>query len=657
MWHRITVIMIAVLALSTSAANSARVASPDGKIVSDFTLENGKLFFSVRSGDVPVLEKSSLAMALTDGRTLGEGVKKMKTARNSGVIRKKSALYVKSDVAKPFNSLTLKMDGYELEVLAMDGGLGLRWVTHMPDSIVVRDEMNRFVLPGDCFVWETPVNTTEKELAEQVAVSFEDSYYRKRVSELDPNLLIQSPMLVELSGGKRLLISDYNTQDYPGMFLLPDDGNALKSYFARYPLKEYQGAHLMRQVLVGERADYMARVAGSRAFPWKMLLVVDSDAELMNTHVPFCLADDNKLGDVSWVRPGKVAWEWWSDCNVKGVDFKVGVNTATYKYWIDFAAERGIEYVIMDEGWSVMMKNDLRLVVPEIDLPAIVDYGRQKGVGIILWAGHYAFARDMEGIVDHFADMGVAGFKIDFINRNDQLAYRFIEKAARTCAKRKMVIDFHGIFAPVGFTYTFPNVLNFEGVMGLECAKWKPLDIYDHVRHDCILPFTRNVVGPMDYTQGAMNNATKANYRPRFNDPMSQGTRCRQLGEYVTFISPLSMLCDSPDQYRANGECADYIAQIPTVWDETRVLGGEIGQWVAEARRKGDVWYLGGVTNWDERDVELDVSWLAGKKMRLFTDGVNADRNAEDYRVEEGVMPSVLRIHMAPGGGFAARVE
>ena len=650
-------ILIAAIPALSSAEVPMAVSSPSGRLTAEVTLQQGNVFFSIRSGSDTILEPSHMAMTLTDGTIIGERIKKFRAKTTSGITRKKSGLYTKSEVSLPFNRMTLSAGKYSLEVVAYDDGVAYRWHSAFADSITIADETNAFVLPADCMVWETPVNSDETDLDKQTTVSFENDYYHRPISELYPSRLIQAPILVELPHGQKLLISDYNTLDYPGMFLLPAAGNTLRSYYARYPATEYHGGYAMRQLRVGERAPYIARTAGKRAFPWKMFIVADSDARLLDTDVPFCLADDNRLGDVSWVKPGKVAWEWWSDWNVKGVDFAVGVNTATYKYWIDFAAQNGIEYVVMDEGWSVPLKSDLSLVIDDIDLQEIISYGKSKGVGIILWAGFYAFASDIDGVVNRFADMGVAGFKIDFIDRNDQKAYQFIEKAAIACARRKMVIDFHGIFAPVGFTHTFPNVLNFEGVLGLERAKFLQPDKYDQVRIDCILPFIRTVVGPMDYTQGAMNNTSRGNYFPRNHNPMSQGTRCRQLAEYVIFISPLSMLCDSPDQYRANRQCADFIASIPTVWDETRVIGGQIGEWVVEARRKGDTWYIGGITNWTERDVELDLSWLQGRKISIFTDGVNANRNAEDYRLDHSTVPGRLTVHMAPGGGFAAIIH
>jgi len=354
-----------------------------------------------------------------------------------------------------------------------------------------------------------------------------------------------------------------------------------------------------------------------------------------------------------------VAWDWWNDWNIQGVDFKAGINTETYKYYIDFAAKYGVEYVILDEGWAVNKQADLMQVVPEIDLKAIVDYAKGKGVGIVLWAGYYAFDRDMENVCRHYAGMGVKGFKVDFMDRDDQIVTDFYYRAAAMAAKYKLVLDFHGAFKPAGINRTYPNVLNCEGVNGLEQLKWGK-DKEAQVVYDTQIPFIRQAGGPMDYTQGAMRNAVSRNYYPCNTEPMSQGTRCRQLALYVVLDSPLNMMCDSPSNYMREPECTDFIAAVPTTWDETEVLDGKMGEYVVTMRRKGDAWYVGGITNWDARDLVVDTSFLpkGTYKVELFRDGVNADRKAEDYRRVEQTytVGDTLQVHLAPGGGFAMRL-
>ena len=411
---------------------------------------------------------------------------------------------------------------------------------------------------------------------------------------------------------------------------------------------------------VQTREEYIAKVDGPRNFPWRVAVVTTRDTQLAASNLSYLLAEPSKLSDTSWIKPGKVAWEWWNDWNLCGVDFKTGVNNATYKAYIDFASQYGIEYVILDEGWAVNLKADLMQVVKEIDLKELVDYAAARNVGIILWAGYYAFERDMENVCRYFSEMGVKGFKVDFMDRDDQLMTDFNHRAAAMCAKYHLILDLHGTHKPAGLNRTYPNVLNFEGVHGLEQMKWRPAG-FDQITYDVMIPFIRQVAGPMDYTQGAMRNATRENYYPSNSEPMSQGTRCHQLAMYIVLESPFNMLCDSPSNYMREQESTSFIAQVPTVWDETVVLDGKMGEYIITARRKGDTWFVGGLNNWDARDVEVDLSFLSSgsHKAVLFKDGVNAHRTARDYKREEVSVSSTqpLKVHLAPGGGFTLQID
>ena len=409
-----------------------------------------------------------------------------------------------------------------------------------------------------------------------------------------------------------------------------------------------------------ERASYIAKADGARAFPWRVA-VIGSDADIASSDLSWLLSEPSRIADVNWIKPGKVAWDWWNYWNIIGVDFEAGVNTATYKHYIDFASENGIEYVIIDDGWAAGKGEDLMVINPDIDLEAILAHAAKKNVGIILWAGYGAFNRDMEAICKHYAGMGVKGFKVDFMDRDDQLMTGFNHKAAETAAKYGLLLDLHGTHKPAGLNRTWPNVLNFEGVHGLEQMKWSPGTV-DQMKYDVTIPFARQVAGPMDYTQGAMHNATRSSYYPCGQQPMSQGTRCHQLALYMVLDAPLNMLCDSPSNYRKEPESTAFIADVPTVWDETRVLDGKIGEYIVTARRKGDTWWIGGITDWTPRDIEVDLTPLslgAGSRMELFADGVNAHRNANDYvKSDMSVAPgSKMKFHLAPGGGFAAKIR
>ena len=418
----------------------------------------------------------------------------------------------------------------------------------------------------------------------------------------------------------------------------------------------------MLQGIVESVSDCIAKQPAGASLPWRIISVATEDRQLLDNDLVYALSRPAADTDWSWVKPGKVAWDWWNDWNIKGVEFRAGINTDTYKYYIDFAAANNIEYVILDEGWSVNMKADLMQVIPEIDLPEIVRYADSRGVGIILWAGYWAMNRDIEGICKHYSEMGVKGFKVDFMNRDDQPMVDFYTKVAQTAAKYHLLVDFHGAFKPSGLQRPYPNVINHEGVAGLEQMKWAQPSV-DQVTYDVQIPFIRMFAGPLDYTQGAMRNAARGNYRPVNSEPMSQGTRCRQLAEYVVFESPLNMLCDAPTNYLKEPECLKWIAAVPTVWDETVAIDGRVGQYAAIARCKDGAWYVGAMTNWDARDIELDLkSFLpAGTyRVEIFRDGVNADRAASDYVHEfetVGVSGShpTMTIHMAPGGGWTAK--
>ena len=494
-------------------------------------------------------------------------------------------------------------------------------------------------------------------IKEQFQNSFENTYTIVPISQMEKKRLSFLPLVVDLGAGKKMCITETHLESYPGLYLVGGADNKLTSIHAPYPKTWHQGGHNERQLLVDEQEPFIAKANGPRAFPWRVAMLSRQDKELAENNLSYLLAAPSRVEDYSWVKPGKVAWDWWNDWNIKGVDFKAGINNDTYKYYIDFAEKHGIEYVILDEGWAVNKKADLLQVIPEIDLKLITSYAAQHNVGIILWAGYYAFDRDMENVCKHYAEMGVKGFKIDFMDRDDQIVSDFYWRAAATCAKYHLIADFHGAFKPAGLNRTYPNVVNFEGVSGLEQMKWEPTS-RDQMTYDCQLPFIRQAAGPMDYTQGAMHNAGH-NYYPCNSEPMSQGTRCHQLGLYIALESPLNMLCDSPSNYMAEEECTRCIAEIPTVWDETHVLAGEMGKYCVTARRKGDVWYIGGINNWDSRTVEFTLpdGISLSAEGKLFKDGVNANRKGTDYKVERVKLAKTMSVSMTDGGGFLMRIS
>jgi alpha-glucosidase len=643
------------------AQQNQSVQSPDGKIRIMIDIKE-KIYYSVFHQSDPIITASPISMALQGGEILGKNPK-FKNAKTNSISQSIEApFYKRSKIEDKYNELILTFSGdYSIAFRAYDDGAAYRFITAKKKDFIVENEEASFNFGGDYKAIVPYVNGSDKKTIEQqFNNSFENTYTHLNLSSLDSKRLAFLPLVVEVANGKKVCITEADLENYPGMYLLNKDGKTgLSGVFAPYPKRVEQDGHNLLQLFVKERENYIAKAKGTRTFPWRALIIATADKELADNNMVYKLASSSRISDYSWVKPGKVAWDWWNDWNIWGVDFKSGINTETYKYYIDFASAHNIEYVIMDEGWAVNMKADLLQVIPEIDLKAIIDYGKEKNVGIILWAGYYAFERDMENVCKHYADMGVKGFKIDFMDRDDQKTVEFYYKAAATTAKYHLLADFHGAFKPTGLHRTYPNVLNFEGVHGLEQLKWSPPTV-DQVTYDVTIPYIRMVAGPMDYTPGAMRNASKDSYRPINSEPMSQGTRCRQMALFVVFESPFNMLSDNPSNYMREQECTKFIAAVPTTWTNTVALDGKIAEYVAIARQKNNEWYVGALTNWDAREIEVDLSFLGDGnfKAEIFRDGVNADRAAMDYKHATIDIPAnkKLKIQMAPGGGFVGRI-
>lgn len=636
------------------------ITSPSGSLTITVSIDN-EIRWSVKQGSQTIITPSQVAMQIGETETWGEKPSLRKATTGSINERIPSPLYKKAEVENNCTTLTLSFKGdYAIEFRAYDNAAAYRFVSTRKGDYTVKNEIAEFSFAEDNTVYCSYVrDNAKKSFAQQYYNSFENPYTLEPMTKMGGQRLMFLPVLVDM-GSRKVCITESDLVSYPGMYLYNSNGDtALEGNFAPVPDRITQGGHNMLQGEVQSAKPYIAQVSGARSFPWRICIVAQDDKELLNDDMVFRLSHSNVIGDTSWIKPGKVAWEWWNDWGLYGVDFKPGVNNRTYEYYIDFAARNGIEYVILDEGWSVNLKADLMQVIPEIDVKHLCDYGRERGVGIVLWAGYWALNRDMERVMKHYSEMGVKGFKIDFMDRDDQPMVEFYERAAATAAKYHLMCDFHGAYKPSGLSRKYPNVVNYEGVNGLEQMKWSSIEL-DQVTYDVTIPFIRMVAGPMDYTQGAMNNAQKASYHASNSEPMSQGTRCRQLAMYVVFESPFNMLCDSPTAYEKEAECTDFIAKVPTVWDQTVALDGKVGEYCIIARRAGDDWYIGGMTNWNERDVELDLSFLGEGSFRVteFVDGVNANKIGRDYsKVESTLNGRTKRIHMARGGGFAIKIS
>ena len=669
------------------SAQKEQLSSPDGNLIVKIDGTSGQLQYSVFTADQPnepFLSPSNIGLELGDGTVLGHNPKVTKTEKNTIDRKVASPFYRKAEITDNYNELIISFKGnYQVFFRAYNSGIAYRFVTKKKDALVINHEIAEFNFSEGSSMGERKgtealipyVNrkpALNGDFSEQFCTSFENTYVDTFLHDMANDRLAFLPMLVKQrfmpswesnSNNWHLrmaVITEADLHDYPGMYLKHTEGNGMIGYFAPLPKTWEQGGHNNLQYVVKERENYIAKTAGTRAFPWRVIAITTEDKDLADNDLVYLLSEPSKVADISWIKPGKVAWDWWNNWNIWGVDFKAGINNETYKYYIDFAADKGIEYVILDEGWAVNKQADLFQVVPEIDLPMLVKYAESKGVGIVLWAGYAAMDKDMERVCKHYSEMGVKGFKVDFMDRDDQIVVNFYERMAAMAAKYHLFIDFHGAYKPTGLSRTYPNVLNYEGVFGLEQCKWVDSKT-DMVKYEVTIPFIRMLAGPMDFTQGAMRNAAYWCYFPSWNEPMSQGTRCRQLAEYVIFDAPFAMLCDAPTAYMQEPECTDFIAKVPTVWDETRILDGVVGKYIVTAKRKGDTWYIGAITDWDARTIELDLKALGitSGTVTMFVDGPNAKRKGVDYQKKTMAVPAdgKLKVELAPGGGAALMIR
>lgn len=651
--------------VSAAGTKARTLVSPDGRVA--VTLYSGdELAYGVSVDGTEIIARTPIALTLDDGRVWGGSASPVRIRRGNVAASFATPFYIKSQVDDRYAWLRAEFrQGFALELRAYDDGAAYRFVSTLDRPVKIASETAGARFTDDWLCRVPYVRDCDGEeivpFGKQFKTSFENLYTTGRLSELDPARLAFLPVTVETDRGVTLCFAESDLQAYPGMYLNnPDGSTALRGVFAPYPARTHDGGHDGLQNIVDEYSGFIAQAAPRASFPWRAVIVARHDRELLNSDMVMRLAEPSRIADPSWIRPGKAAWEWWNDWGLYDVGFEAGIDTPTYKHYIDFAARNGLEYMVIDDGWSKDKTDLLQGACDALDLPEIVRYGAERGVGILLWAGYRAFDRDMEEVCRRYSDMGVKGFKVDFMDRDDQLIAEFLYRGAATAARYGLLLDYHGVNKPAGLQRTWPNVLNFEGVHGLEQMKWSPEEV-DQITYDVTMPFIRMAAGPVDYTQGAMANAAAGHFAPRRAEPMSQGTRCRQIAEYVVFHAPLAMLCDSPSNYDREQECTSFIAGIPTVWDDTRPLDGRIGEYVVVARRCGEVWYVGGLTGREGRRVGVDLGFLGDGAFRaeLFRDGANAAKYGRDYRRESLLLGEsrTLEIEMAPGGGFVLKIE
>ena len=633
----------------SSYAKDYTLLSPDKKTKIEITVKDDIRWSVSKSGEV-VLQPSPLAMSLTNGQTLGEKPYVRKALKGSANETITAIVPVRNRIIpNVYNELKLQFKGgYAVNFRAYNDGAAYRFETSLPDKeIEVQHETANFNLAGNYRVY-WPLEE-DPNFQSHYEATFKDT----AVAAIGKGQYGYLPLLFTTEKGTKVLLTEADLHDYPNLFLFGTGGTTLTSAFPKVILESRTKKGSDRDLEITKKADYIAKTSGSRTFPWRVLIVTD-DKGLLETDMVYKLSTPNVLQETAWIKPGKVAWDWWNANNIYDVDFKSGINTDTYKSYVDFASDYGLEYIILDEGWSASTTN---LMAPnsDLDVEALIKYADSKNVGIILWALWNTLDEDIPGILDQFKKWGAKGVKVDFMARGDQYMVNFYERVAKETAKRNMLADFHGAYKPVGLNRKYPNVINYEGVKGLENDKWTDIITPEH---DVTLPFTRMVARPMDYTPGAMINATKDKFRIVFEEPMSQGTRAHQAAMYVVYDAPLQMLSDNPTHFRREPEFTKFISRIPTVWDKTVALDAKAGDYVVVAKKNGNKWYIGAMTDWDGRTLEVPLTFLDGKKykMEVLQDGINADRQGEDYKITEREVSSgdKISIKMSSGGGWVA---
>lgn len=647
--HLLILLIVAAITAPKLSAKEVTVTSPDGRAVIrfDFTRE---LLLSVEYKNQQVMAPSPVSMNIKEHP--GAFVKLARPKIITREVRSQITPAVaekRSRIPDEYNETEVWFKGnFGIRMRAYNDGVAWRLLTRLPDTITILNERVTLNMAAADSVYYGD---------EDNYVSHSERFYTCRAAgSIKSAQMGILPAVFRKANGTIAAFTEADLLDYPGLYLLGND-KANGSFTGTFPkVIDQMKPKTDRDYGIMSRKNHIARTTGTREFPWRAFGLADSEAGLPENDLTYRLGSPCRLTETSWIKPGKVAWDWWNDWNISGVPFKAGINTETYKYYIDFASANKLEYVIFDEGWS--KPEDLEKINPEMDMEALFAYALQKNVGLILWVTGRALEEKFESSFAQFKKWGCAGVKVDFLCRDDQAMVNFYERVAKKAAELHMLVDFHGSYKPTGFSRTYPNALTREGVKGLENTKWSK-DITP--AHDCTLPFTRMFAGAMDYTPGAMQNENQKTFTISWSSPMSMGTRCHELAKYIIFESPLQMLCDNPTNYNKERECLSFMAKIPVTWDETKCIHASISHYITMARRKGNDWYLGSMTDFSSRSFDVPLSFLdeGQYSITVFKDGINAGRRAEDYAKETFIVTnkSTITIQMAPGGGYACRIS
>lgn len=651
------IISATLFLFSCFSAFATDVKSPDGKLLLTFKMQGDSLVYSLSSENKLIVNSSSINITIGGVQFPNAStplVYKKNTLVNTAL---KPEVKLKcAEFKDTYNETEIEFGKFlVLKARAYNDGVAFRWETkYQSEQIIVNNEKFTIDFSDKSLDAWMPKQSSEAD----VYFSHQECMYTYKSLNKSYDTFC-TPFLVNLKNGKMLLTTDVNTIHYPGMWMKGNMGRFVGTFPAYPKTVELKGS---RSMLVKERENFIAKTPGMHQMPWRVLMVTDAKG-FLESNTMYSLADPNRIGDTSWIKPGKALWDWWNRFTIGDVGFTPGVNQQSYKFYIDFAAENGLPYIILDEGWSNAKPELLLDVVPSLNMPELSAYAQSKGVKLILWMTSTSLEMNFEKAFKQFTEWGIAGIKVDFMQRDDQMMNEFCYRVAEEAAKRKLLVDFHGGSKPTGLQRTFPNVLSHESVRGMEQSLWNTKANPDMAIMNA---FVRMSVGPMDYTPGAMINMTKENFVPakatNYKVMGSLSTRCQQLAMYVVYNSPLQMLCDSPTRYRENLSSLAFLKEVPTVWDETIALYADPNQSLALAKRSGNKWFIGSLTNSQGRTIQLDLSFLPKGKsftMKTWSDGENANTDAKDNVVSEQKVNSTSKINvkMANGGGFAAIID
>jgi len=643
----LTVLLLTIFFGSGFAQKTLELKSPNGAIKVSLDITD-KIRYSVSYQNDSLLKDNRLSLNLKNEK-LGFDPKLISTKTSSSSTTIKPYIPVKySTVTSKYNRLVMTFKGnYAVEFRAFDNGVAYRFITNKKGTIEVESEDVNLNFPAN-YTLHVQQPGGFKTAYEEKYATVQSAYWKGKMSTL--------PLLIDTKKQYKILVSESDLSDYPCLFLEGNGNNGISSAFPKAPLEFGEDGD--RSLKITKEATYIAKTSGTRNFPWRYFVITTEDKQLLENTMTLQLASTSVIKDPSWVKPGQASWEWWNDAAPYGpnVNFESGYNLDTYKYYIDFAAKFGLKYIIMDEGWA-NSTTDPYTPNPKVDVHELIRYGKTKNVGVVLWLTWLTVHNHME-LFKTFKDWGVRGLKIDFMDRSDQWMVNYYEKVAKEAAKNELFVDFHGAFKPAGLEYKYPNVLSYEGVRGMEQMEGTQPD------NSLFLPFMRNAVGPMDYTPGAMISMQPESYGAKRPNAGSIGTRAYQMALFVVFESGIQMLADNPTLYYRNPDCTEFITSVPTTWDETKALAAKVGELAVVAKRKENKWFIGGITNGTEklRTVELNFDFLEkGREytMTYFEDGINAGRQAMDYRMKTIVVKSGERItiNMARNGGYAAVIS